>query len=166
MKKQTCGMTVLMSLAYISREGGEVMNRKLVVRGFAVALGVLFVYALAGSALAADTLTVARGNGIVDTFQVIPCPPAQGCGAGTYEMLHIAVGNNGAGPGYSNDFVGLEPGQLSLICGGWITSNTGGTHPELHVFAYFVPTGEVLEWAWGVEGSTNWSGPIWSKPGP
>jgi len=130
------------------------MNRKLTVS--ALAIGVLLVSVLANTALAADSLTVTRSNGTIDTFAVIPCP--SGCAAGVVKLYHIAIAANGAGQVYSNDLVGTPGTVCNLISGGWITSNTDGQHQELHVRAYD-SGGSVVEWIWGASNIHVWSGP-------
>src|ERR1700676_5059464 len=91
-----------------------------------LAIGMLLVSTMSNAALAADSLTVTRSDGTLDTFAVIPCT---WCAPGTLQLRHSAIASYGSGSAYvSNDIVGEVGPVCNLISAGWISSNTDGPH--------------------------------------
>ncbi len=124
-----------------------------------LAIGMLLVSTMGGTARAADSLTVTRSNGTLDAFAVIPC---SWCAPGALTVRHTAITSYGAGTVFSNDWVGYPGTVFNLINAFWISSNTDGPHWELHLRAYNQDA-NVVEYVWGVGGTTSWSGPFTLK---
>jgi hypothetical protein len=108
-----------------------------------LALGILLTFAtFGGCALASETISTTRPNGIIDVFGVVRSS------SGGALLFHAAM----AGPGgaiLSNDSLGVQP-AINLFDAGWRSNNT-----VLFVRAF--TQNAVVEWFWQQGG---WTGPV------